>query len=221
MNRGQLPATRCQPPTGNGPERMSGRNTICRNTPSHIMSPTTGSQPESSTEVSLGVRGHTPPLQRAHAPPTTERLTQPNKHQRLTTPNGTSKWVPTRPCRGTCSSPNLRTSGPRRPAAQACCRTPPLLVQGCSETASLSWAWAASQVTRSPLRRTAQGEDEGVDRSVDGWVDLESTLEPPNRPAAPGVSTRCLIDGVRRGWSRPEGSELVHVSEGCSRGPRR
>jgi hypothetical protein len=55
---------------------MSGRNTICRNTPSHIMSPTTGSQPGSSTEVSLGVRGHTPTLQRAHAPPTTERLTQ-------------------------------------------------------------------------------------------------------------------------------------------------
>jgi hypothetical protein len=45
-----------------------------------------------------------------------------------------------------------------------------------------------SQLTRSPLRRTAQGEDEGVDRSVDGWVDLESTLQPPNSPAAPGVS---------------------------------
>jgi hypothetical protein len=54
---------------GNGLERLSGRTTICRNAPSHIMSPTTGSQPGSSTEVSLGVRGHTPSLQRAHAPP--------------------------------------------------------------------------------------------------------------------------------------------------------
>jgi hypothetical protein len=29
-----------------------------------------------------------------------------------------------------------------------------------------------------------------VDRSVDGWVDLESTLEPPNSPAAPELSAR-------------------------------
>lgn len=83
-----------------------------------------------------------------------------------------------------------------------------------------------SQLTRSPLRRTAQG-DEGVDRSVDGWVDLESTLEPPNSPAAPGLSAWppprlpaphvchegrvrvvgvvALGAGVRRGWSTPEG----------------
>jgi hypothetical protein len=27
-----------------------------------------------------------------------------------------------------------------------------------------------------------------------------------------------LVEGVRRGLSRPEGSELVHCSEGCSRG---
>ena len=47
---------------------MSGRTTICRNTPSHIMSPTR-SQPGSSAEVSLGVRGHTSIPQRAHAPP--------------------------------------------------------------------------------------------------------------------------------------------------------
>ena len=69
MNRGQLPA-RLLPthPRGDGPERMSGRITICRNTPSHIMSPTR-SQPGSSAEVSLGVRGHTPAPQRAHAPP--------------------------------------------------------------------------------------------------------------------------------------------------------
>ena len=70
MNRGQLPARLL--PThltrGDGPERLSGRNTICRNTPSHIMSPTR-SQPGSSAEVSLGVRGHTPAPQRAHAPP--------------------------------------------------------------------------------------------------------------------------------------------------------
>jgi hypothetical protein len=68
MNRGQLPAmllpTR---PRGDGPERLSGRNTICRNTPTNIMSPTR-SQPGPSAEVSLGVRGHTTP-QHAHSPP--------------------------------------------------------------------------------------------------------------------------------------------------------
>jgi hypothetical protein len=68
MTRGRLPTDSCRPLTGNRLERMSGRTTICRNTPSHIMSPTR-SQPESSTEVRLGVRGHTPPLERAHAPP--------------------------------------------------------------------------------------------------------------------------------------------------------
>ena len=57
MNRGQLPA-RLLPTRltrGDGPERLSGRITICRNTPSHIMSPTR-SQTGSSAEVSLGVR---------------------------------------------------------------------------------------------------------------------------------------------------------------------
>lgn len=70
MNRGQLPA-RLLPTRhlgGDGLERMSGRNTICRNTPSNIMLPTR-SQPGPSAEVSLGVRGHTPPPNRAHAPP--------------------------------------------------------------------------------------------------------------------------------------------------------
>jgi hypothetical protein len=70
MNRGQLPA-RLLPtrPSGDGPERMSGRNTICRNTPSNIMSPTR-SQPGPSAEVSLGVRGHTTRSHHhAHAPP--------------------------------------------------------------------------------------------------------------------------------------------------------
>jgi hypothetical protein len=73
MNRGQLPA-RLLPtrPGGNGPERMSGRNTICRNTPSHIMPPTR-SQPGPSAKVSQGVRGHTIP-QRAHAPPTASTI---------------------------------------------------------------------------------------------------------------------------------------------------
>jgi hypothetical protein len=69
MNRGKLPALCCRPLPGNGLERMSGRNTICRNTPSNIMSPTRSQPSESSAEVSLGVRGHTPSLQRAHAPP--------------------------------------------------------------------------------------------------------------------------------------------------------
>ena len=68
MNRGQLPADCCRPIPGDGLERMSGRNTICPNTPSHIMYPTR-SQPGSRTEVRLGVRGHTPSLKRAHAPP--------------------------------------------------------------------------------------------------------------------------------------------------------
>ena len=50
MTRGQLLARLL--PThrhggGDGPERMSGRTTICRNTPSHIMPPTR-SQPGSA-----------------------------------------------------------------------------------------------------------------------------------------------------------------------------
>ena len=79
MNGGQLPTYHCRPLPGNSPERLSGRNTICRNTPSHIMYPTR-SQPGSRTEVSLGVRGHTPSLKRAHAPPNRGRLTQLDKH---------------------------------------------------------------------------------------------------------------------------------------------
>jgi hypothetical protein len=71
MNRGQLPATRCRPLTGNGQERLSGRNLICRNPQSHIMSPPR-SQPGTSTKVSLGVRGHISP-HHAHGPPTQTR----------------------------------------------------------------------------------------------------------------------------------------------------
>jgi hypothetical protein len=68
MNRGQLPA-RSLPTLPRGRPRKNQRpHPICRNTPSHIMSPAR-SQPESSAEVSLGVRGHAPPLKRAHAPP--------------------------------------------------------------------------------------------------------------------------------------------------------
>ena len=78
MNRGQLPA-RLLPtrPGGDGPERMSGRTTICRNTPSHIMSPTR-SQPGTSAEVSQGVRGHTPPINAPTHPPSAER--SPDEH---------------------------------------------------------------------------------------------------------------------------------------------
>jgi hypothetical protein len=68
MNRGQRPKPCCRPLTGDGLERLSGRNLICRNTPSHIMSPTRN-HPGPSAEVSLGVRGHIPIPQRAHAPP--------------------------------------------------------------------------------------------------------------------------------------------------------
>jgi hypothetical protein len=70
MNRGRLPTDRCRPLTGNRLERMSGR-TPSAGTPHHTSCRRPGSQPESSTEVSLGVRGHTPSLQRAHAPPDT------------------------------------------------------------------------------------------------------------------------------------------------------
>jgi transposase len=69
MNRGQLPTDRCRPCNRDRPERLSGRTTICRNTPSHIMSPTRH-HPRPRAEVSLGVRGHIPSPQRAHAPPT-------------------------------------------------------------------------------------------------------------------------------------------------------
>jgi hypothetical protein len=92
MNRGQLPADCCRPIPGDGLERISGRNTICPNTPSHIMSPTTGSQPGSSTEVSLGARGHTiTSLQRAHAPPDNPAELQTSESKRLTRARGTSK----------------------------------------------------------------------------------------------------------------------------------
>jgi transposase len=89
MNRGQLPA-RLLPtrPGGDGLQRLSGRNTICRNTPSNIMPPTR-SQPGPSAEVSLGVRGHTPAPQRAHAPPTTPSRNR--RPTRLTPPAETSK----------------------------------------------------------------------------------------------------------------------------------
>ena len=51
MNRGQLRRACCRPAPRRGrPERMSGLNPICRNTPSHIMSPTR-SQPGPSAEV--------------------------------------------------------------------------------------------------------------------------------------------------------------------------
>jgi hypothetical protein len=80
MNRGQLPPPSCRPLPGNSPERLSGRTLICRNT-DHIMYPT-GSHPASRTEVRLGVRGHAPIPQRAHAPPTPKSGTADN-HQRL------------------------------------------------------------------------------------------------------------------------------------------
>jgi len=83
MNRGQRPKPCCRPLTGDGPERLSGRNLICRNTPSHIMSPTRN-QPGPSAEVSLGVRRPTPVPQRAHAPPllSLRRFPSPTTHQR-------------------------------------------------------------------------------------------------------------------------------------------
>jgi hypothetical protein len=82
MNRGQSPQPRCRPRlAGDGLVRPSGRTTICRNT-HHIMYPT-GSHPVSRAKVSLGVRGHTPAPQRAHAPPDPDNT---NHHQRLDIP---------------------------------------------------------------------------------------------------------------------------------------
>jgi len=60
MNPRPAPGETAADPTGDGPKRLSGRITICRNTPSNIMSPTR-SQPGPSAEVSLGVRAHDPP----------------------------------------------------------------------------------------------------------------------------------------------------------------
>jgi hypothetical protein len=115
MTRGQLPARllpTCRHRGGDGPERMSGRTTICRNTPSNIMPPAR-SQPGSSAEVSLGVRGHSLTPQRAHAPPIPSRgfrrhpcrratsshthppsRRSPRNTTRLTGPSGTSKQSP-------------------------------------------------------------------------------------------------------------------------------
>ena len=86
MTRGQLPA-RLLPTRhhdGNGPERMSGRNTICRNTPSNIMPPT-WSQPGPSAEVSQGVRGHNPTPNHAHSPPTDTPTSTDNEDSRTGT----------------------------------------------------------------------------------------------------------------------------------------
>jgi len=55
---------------GDGLKRMSGRNPICRNTPSDIMPPARHDR-GSSAEVSLGVRGPAPIPQHAHSPPAT------------------------------------------------------------------------------------------------------------------------------------------------------
>ena len=91
MNRGQFPKPCCRPRlAGNGLERLSGRNPSA-GTPHHIMYPA-GSQPESRTEVSLGVRGHTPAPQRAHAPPQHRaRTPTPTTINALTSHSGTSK----------------------------------------------------------------------------------------------------------------------------------
>ena len=68
MNRGQHPKPCCRPLTGDGPERLSGRNPSA-GTPHHTSCLRPGSHPGSSAEVSLGVRGHIPVPQRAHPPP--------------------------------------------------------------------------------------------------------------------------------------------------------
>ena len=100
MNRGRRPTDCCRPLTGNRLERLRGRTAICWNTPSHIMSPAR-SQPEPSTEVSLGVRGHTPFLQRAHGPPS-DGVTHTITPDELTQARGTSKQS-SPACRlGTC-----------------------------------------------------------------------------------------------------------------------
>ena len=77
ITRGQLQA-RLLPTRhhggGGGPERMSDRTT---HLPEHHIThlPPTRSQPGPSAEVSLGDRGHTVTLHRAHAPPPPPRLT--------------------------------------------------------------------------------------------------------------------------------------------------
>ena len=83
MNRGQFPKPRCRPHPGERPRKIERPQPICRNT-HHIMYPA-GSHPEPRTEVSLGVRGHTPAPQRAHAPPDTPTPPTPETINALTT----------------------------------------------------------------------------------------------------------------------------------------
>jgi len=59
MHRGQLPAGPCRHAFVDGPERPSGRNALCGNTPSTIMSPSR-SHPGAWTEIRLGARAHAP-----------------------------------------------------------------------------------------------------------------------------------------------------------------
>jgi hypothetical protein len=92
MNRGQFPKPCCRPHPGKGLARLSGRTIICRNT-HHIMYPTRN-RSESRTKVSLGVRGHTPAPQRAHAPPTLKQHHTDNHQRPLTSHSDTSKQGP-------------------------------------------------------------------------------------------------------------------------------
>jgi hypothetical protein len=78
MHRGRPPAPSCRHLSVDGPERPSGRNAICGNTPSTIMSPTRR-HPGPWTEIRPGARAHhTPTSNRAHAPPTTNNVNHTN-----------------------------------------------------------------------------------------------------------------------------------------------
>src|SRR3954452_16963099 len=84
MHRGQLPACSCRHHWVDGLQRPSGRTASRGNTPSTITSPARRTA-RPRTEISTGARAHrTPPLHRAHAPPSPGDVTTNNTIAHLT-----------------------------------------------------------------------------------------------------------------------------------------
>jgi hypothetical protein len=109
MHRGPLPACCCRHHRVDGLQRPSGRTASRGNTPSPITSPARRTA-RPRTEISPGARAHhTPPLHRAHDPPSPSPSQPNNTIARLTRNPGTDKQQRLDP------SPSVRT--PRRHGA--------------------------------------------------------------------------------------------------------
>jgi hypothetical protein len=194
MNRGQHPKPRCRPLTGDGPERLSGRNPSA-GTPHHTSCLRPGSHPESSAEVSLGVRGHTPALQRAHAPPASPSPPMTSIRPLTPTPAQVT-GADARVCRVVClHTQSLRTLGD---AWQR---------EACAQRSS--WGGKSSPPKRCSSRADAPRSAKKA-ASGDHDVCTPRRAQPLNRvyPATPGLrGRRARARGVKgsgsatRSWS--------------------